>query len=106
MVITNESGVYETFEENFTINQVTNFDQTWWEIIVSTSETIVQGTYCSNVTISQFSNTNPPLLTEISTIEDCFAVVPSFNTDDWWEIKATTRVHPTTRSCPMSTAVN
>ena len=85
MVITNESGVYETFEENFTINQVTNFDQTWWEIIVSTSETIVQGTYCSNVTISQFSNTNPPLLTEISTIEDCFAVVPSFNTDDWWD---------------------
>ena len=83
--VTNESGPYESFTHNFTLNSFGFFGFNGWNTLVNWDEDIVQGTYCSNVTVVNTSSDHMQIIAEIYNSEDCFAVVASSTNDDWWD---------------------
>ena len=83
--VTNESGPYESFTHNFTLNSFGFFGFNGWNTLVNWNEDIVQGTYCSNVTVVNTSSDHMQIIAEIYNREDCFAVVASSTNDDWWD---------------------
>jgi hypothetical protein len=83
IVVSNESGEFKTFDYNYTISP-NIISQTVWSTLVSWSEDIVAGTYCSEVTIHHTDNTFTQMIEEVYSTEDCFAVVNAGN-GNWWE---------------------
>ena len=83
IVVSNESGEFKTFDNNYTISP-NIISQIVWSTLVSWSEDIVAGTYCSEVTIHHTDNTFTQMIEEVYSTEDCFAVVNAGN-GNWWD---------------------
>ena len=83
--VTNDTGLYETFTHNFTVNNFGFFGYSAWDTLVNWNEDIPQGNYCSEATIVHTDSTHAQVIATVSTVETCFAVVASSTNDDWWD---------------------
>ena len=83
--VTNDTGLYETFTHNFTIDDFGFFGYSAWDTLVGWNEDIAQGNYCSEATIVHTDSTHTQVIATVSTVETCFAVVASSTNDDWWD---------------------
>ena len=83
--VTNDTGLYETFTHNFTIDGFGFFGYSAWDTLVGWNEDISQGNYCSEATIVHTDSTHTQVIATVSTVETCFAVVASSTNDDWWD---------------------
>jgi len=82
--VTNDTGLYKSFTHNFTVTSFGFFGYTSWDTLVSWTEDIPQGSYCSEATVVQTNSDHTQVLASVSIDEECFAVVASSIIDDWW----------------------
>jgi hypothetical protein len=81
--VTTNGNLYYEYTNNYTITQLSDNTRWDWEAISNWQSDIPAGNYCVNTTIHSTDATYTQLISMVSTVEDCFAVVEVTATD-WW----------------------
>ena len=84
--VTKDGAPHSQTTDNFTVNQFSDITQWSWEYFswTFTSQIVPVGNYCVETTIHLTDSTYTNLLSMVSTVTDCFAVV-EIDPVNWWD---------------------
>ena len=82
--LSSDSSLFYQSQENFTVIDFSYLPFYGWDQLVGWSQTIPAGNYCLESTVYITDSTYTQLITNVSYLVDCFAVV-AIQPDNWWD---------------------